>query len=115
MELMALKLTKSDIEKYRCYVVILEQKNTYGLDTTEAALFIKKIHNALVKLREKTTEKDFNVFYNKYFLNKKKEIISEALAIDQTTVWRISEKLLRDFAGVLYSDLMNFNLLHPWG
>ena len=112
---MALKLTKSDIEKYRCFVTILEQKDLYGLDTTEAALFIKNIHNALMKLREKTTEKDFNVFYNRYFLNKKKEIISDALSIDQTTVWRISEKLLRDFAGILYFDLMNFNLLHPWG
>ena len=61
------------------------------------------------------SEKDFNVFYNKYFLNKKKEIISEALGIDQTTVWRVSEKLLRDFAEILYFDLMNFNLLHPWG
>ncbi|MEG1619796.1 MAG: hypothetical protein RSB90_10305 [Eubacterium sp.] len=115
MELMALKLTKSDIEKYRCYVVILEQKNTYGLDTTEAALFAQKIHVGLKKLKDKTPEKDFNVFYNKYFLNKKKEIISEALGIDQTTVWRISEKLLKDFAGILYFDLMNFNLLHPWG
>jgi len=107
----AITHTLHDIERFKKFITLIQDNAISSEEKYSAAIYVKTFNNSLKLLSNMIDERDFSIFYNYYVLDKNRNIISDALNIDVTTISRTKYKALRVLSIILYPDLNMLDMI----
>lgn len=101
----AIDMTKDDIEHFNELVELINKGQLSAEKKVDAVFSVKFMKRALSSIQKLLTERDFTIFYSRYFQNQSIRNLAFQLNVDNKTITRAINKALTLMSIYLHTEV----------